>query len=120
MDKTRAQELLRARRDELQKIARVATDQGELDTAQRDSTGETSTVDQHPADLASDTLEREVDLSVREAAEDSLRQVEAALERLEAGTYGICERCNEPIPDERLEARPEAQYCVEHQPATAA
>ena len=41
-------------------------------------------------------------------------QVDAALARVEAGTYGICEVCGEPIPDGRLEARPTARTCVEH------
>ena len=40
--------------------------------------------------------------------------VDAALARVEAGTYGICEVCGEPVPDGRLEARPTARTCVEH------
>jgi RNA polymerase-binding protein DksA len=117
MDNTKAKQLLEARKADLQKIAHIATEQGDLNVEQRESAGDVAT---DPTELASDTLEREVDLSIRDAAEDSLRMVEAALERVSEGTYGTCARCGEPIPDERLEARPEAEYCVEHQPATAA
>ena len=40
------------------------------------------------------------------------RQIEAALQRLDAGTYGVCERCGQPIPPRRLEALPYATLCV--------
>lgn len=44
-----------------------------------------------------------------------LDEVNAALGRLEAGTYGVCERCSRPIPLARLRAMPSARYCVECQ-----
>ena len=116
MNTARAKELLEQRRTDLTEVVRVATDQGSLNESQADSSGEMAAYDQHPADLATDTLEREVDLSVRETAEASLQDVDRAFERIEKGTYGTCPVCNEPIPDERLEARPEAEFCVEHQP----
>lgn len=47
-----------------------------------------------------------------EAAASELRQVDEALARLDAGTYGICANCGRPIPAARLEARPFAEYCV--------
>jgi RNA polymerase-binding transcription factor DksA len=118
MDDGRARELLEKRRDDLDAIVRAATQQGSLDQAQSDSTGDSAS-DQHPGDLATDTLERELDLSVRENAEAELRDVDRAIERLAKGLYGICPVCDEPIPDERLEARPEAEFCITHQPATA-
>jgi DnaK suppressor protein len=43
---------------------------------------------------------------------DTLQDVEQALERMEAGTYGLCERCGQPIGDERLEALPAARLCM--------
>src|SRR5260370_6356578 len=75
---------------------------------------ELSIVDQHPADLATDTVEREQHVSVIEMAEASLRDVEGAEQRLEQGKYGICEADGRPIPDERLRALPETPFCVEH------
>jgi DnaK suppressor protein len=47
-------------------------------------------------------------------ARADLAEVDAALTRLDAGTYGICEVCGRPIPGERLEARPAARCCVQH------
>ena len=72
--------------------------------------------DQHTADAATDTLEREVALSVRESTEAHLKDIDSALRRLDEGKYGKCEVCGVKIPDGRLEAKPEAAYCVDHQP----
>ncbi len=47
-----------------------------------------------------------------EAAQAELRQVDEALMRMDAGTYGICAHCGRPIPPERLAVRPFAEYCV--------
>jgi RNA polymerase-binding transcription factor DksA len=117
MDKDRARKLLESRKEELMKTVRAATEQGGLNSDQRSAAGEIVTIE--AAELAAETLERELDLSVREAAEASLRDVERAMKRLEDGTYGSCLECGRPIPDERLEAKPEAEYCVEHQPSAA-
>jgi RNA polymerase-binding transcription factor DksA len=81
---------------------------------------EPSHQDQHPADVASELLERSVDFSVVEMAEGALKDVELALRNLEKGTYGLCEVCGQPIPQARLEALPEARFCVEHAPSAAA
>ena len=80
-------------------------------------TGEITTVDQHPADTSDITFQRELDLTVRTIAESRLSQVEEALERQRAGTYGICENCGRPIDPERLRARPEATLCIDCQRA---
>lgn len=47
-----------------------------------------------------------------EAAASELRQVDDALARMDAGTYGVCANCGRPIPAARLQARPFAEYCV--------
>jgi RNA polymerase-binding protein DksA len=117
MDIERARKLLEHRRDELMTIVRAATEQGDLNSDQRSAAGEIVTIE--AAELAAETLERELDLTIREAAEASLRDVEHAIKRLADGTYGYCLECGRPIPDERLEAKPEAEYCVEHQPSAA-
>jgi RNA polymerase-binding protein DksA len=80
-------------------------------------TGEITTVDQHPADTSDITFQRELDLTVRTIAESRLSQVEEALERQRAGTYGICQNCGRPIDPERLRARPEATLCIDCQRA---
>ncbi len=117
MDADRARQLLEQRRRDLETVARAATEQGALDEEQASNSGEVSLVDQHSADVATDTLEREMGLSVRESAEASLRDVDRALRKIETGNYGVCEACGQPIGDERLEARTEAAFCIDHQPA---
>ena len=83
--------------------------------SERDALGEISFADQHPADVASETFEREKDVSILENVDEQLRDVEGALKRLDDGTYGRCEICGKDIGDERLRARPEARYCVDDQ-----
>ncbi len=66
----------------------------------------------HLADDATDIAEQERDLALIGTLQERMREVDRALERLEAGTYGICDNCNQPIPPERLEARPFSALCV--------
>jgi len=56
---------------------------------------------------------REFQLGLIENEEEILREVHQALSRLTEGTFGICERCEQPIPPRRLEVLPYARYCVE-------
>jgi DnaK suppressor protein len=76
--------------------------------ASRDSNAD----DEHDPEGATIAFERsQVGALVRQA-EEHLAQVEAALARLDAGTYGVCAVCGQPIPPERLEVRPAAATCV--------
>jgi RNA polymerase-binding transcription factor DksA len=68
--------------------------------------------DQHLADHASEMFDREVDESLGENAEQIVREIDAALARIDDGTYGTCTRCSRPIPEERLDAVPYAVLCV--------
>jgi RNA polymerase-binding transcription factor DksA len=85
------------------------------DESTSESTGEISHFDQHEADVASDTFEREKDFSILEVVEAELADVERALTRLDEGSYGTCEACGSPIGDERLAVSPAARFCVQHQ-----
>lgn len=69
--------------------------------------------DSHMADSASETLDRGIELSLEDNAEHLLAAVDAALGRIDAGTYGLCERCGAAIAEERLEALPWATKCIE-------
>jgi DnaK suppressor protein len=64
------------------------------------------------ADAGSKTFEREHEMSLANNSRDLLVQVERALGRLDAGTYGRCEDCGKPIPKARLQAFPRATLCV--------
>jgi DnaK suppressor protein len=64
-------------------------------------------------DTATATLDREIDYSLEENSESVLRSIDAALRRIEDGTFGICETCGQPISEERLEAIPYATQCID-------
>ena len=85
---------------------------------QREVTGESSTVSQHPADTADFTRQRELQQTTQQLLERETAQVEAALHARQTGTYGVCANCGQAIPSERLEARPEATLCVDCQRRT--
>ena len=67
----------------------------------------------HIADSASETYLRELDGGLEENAEHLLTEIQAALERIEEGTYGLCVTCGKPIAPERLEAVPYAARCLD-------
>jgi RNA polymerase-binding protein DksA len=110
------EELLRRRAAEADRIVEFI-DHTSLAGDEEGVTGELTTADQHPADTSDMTFQRELDLTVREMAQAREAQVEQALDRLRAGTYGICQECGRPIDPERLRARPEATLCIECQRA---
>lgn len=72
-----------------------------------------SSGDNHLADTASETYEREFDEGLEEDAERQLREVDAALARIEGGTYGTCAVCGKTIPEGRLEAVPWTTLCID-------
>jgi RNA polymerase-binding transcription factor DksA len=100
-ERTRVEGLIRNLKDEL-------GDEGE-----NDQLSELSDYDQHPADTASETFEREKDVSILEQLEKELEELRAALERIDAGTYGVDEVTGKPIAPERLEAVPTARTNVD-------
>lgn len=70
-------------------------------------------VDNHLADEGSELYEREKTLSLERSLRQTLEEVRRALEKLDAGTYGICDNCGRPIAPERLEALPHATLCIQ-------
>jgi RNA polymerase-binding protein DksA len=80
-----------------------------------DETGEDAAYDNHLADTATETYDRELDYTLEENAEHILHEIEAALKRIEDGTYGQCTNCGKQIPAERLEALPYATLCIDCQ-----
>jgi RNA polymerase-binding transcription factor DksA len=82
---------------------------------QREAAGELSVVDQHPADVADVTMQREVDYTIKGIVEDEVHQVQQALKRQAEGRYGRCDGCGQAIDPERLRVRPQATLCIECQ-----
>jgi DnaK suppressor protein len=109
MDRRRAKKLLKqqlAELDEREDWARSDDEQ---------ALSEQGAVSQHPADFGSDLAnEMERDLMSR-TIERERQQILDALQRIADGTYGRCDVDGEKIDDARLEARPEAVYCLRHQ-----
>jgi DnaK suppressor protein len=82
----------------------------EITELQRDRLTDSAGDDQ--ADTGTKTFEREQEISLANSILERVTQVERALERLDEGGYGWCERCGNPIPVERLAAFPSATLCV--------
>src|SRR5260221_11628312 len=113
MDTDAARARLEAARTRLEEKRRAAQDL--VSGTPEEAVQELATYDQHLADQGTETFERERDLSVLQRVEAQLREVDDALARLDAGTYGRCEICGKEIGEARLEAMPAARYCLEDQ-----
>ncbi|MDC3417058.1 TraR/DksA C4-type zinc finger protein [Aquibacillus salsiterrae] len=80
----------------------------------KESMGELSNYDNHPADHGTALFEREKDIALNEHAEQELKDIKAALAAIDQGTYGKCEVCGADIPFDRLEVIPTTLRCVQH------
>ena len=69
--------------------------------------------DNHLADIATHTYDRELDSTLEESEEQHLAHIDAALKRIEEGAYGTCDNCGQEIHVERLEAMPWATLCID-------
>ena len=83
-----------------------------LKKSRTEGNGDLSSMPIHMADIGTDNFEQEFTLSLMESEEVTLENIEAALERIEDGTYGLCEECGVKIPKKRLEAIPYTSMCV--------
>lgn len=112
-DVVRLQEMLLQKREAI--LANVGEIEGEaLNRSRAEASGDLSYVPIHMADVGTDSYNQDVALSLANGERDLLREVDAALHRIEEGTYGFCEATGRPIPKTRLEAMPWARYCVEY------
>jgi RNA polymerase-binding transcription factor DksA len=111
IDPEEARERVEAERERVEGLIRHLRD--ELDDETDGEQSELADYDQHPADSGSETFEREKDLSILDQLEAELAELQAALERIDAGTYGIDEVTGKPIARERLEALPAARTNVD-------
>jgi RNA polymerase-binding transcription factor DksA len=103
--------LLALRDGMLDSMAGVAKD----NLRSRAEGSEASAFGMHQADAGSDAYDRDFALSLLSQEQDALYEIEEALKRIEAGTYGICEMSGKQIPHLRLEAIPFARFTVECQ-----
>ena len=108
MDTATARKRLEEIRGELDKSIAVLQGEQPMERAGTDSP-------QDPADAGTNLSENDRTQAVLTAAKSQLRAVSDALDRIEHGTYGTCADCGTPIPEGRLDARPEAARCVKCQ-----
>lgn len=80
--------------------------------SESDVASEAGGYEDHPADMASETYEREKDLALGDNLQDILGKIRVALEKMDEGTYGTCDVCGRRIGAARLEALPFATLCV--------
>ena len=80
-------------------------------TTQSEMVGDVG-LDDESADAGTATYEREKDLSIENNVRDLLQKIERALKRIEAGTYGTCDRCGKPIEKPRIKALPYVDLCI--------
>jgi RNA polymerase-binding protein DksA len=92
--------------DEIKSIAKDAA------TSPRDASGDLSAYTVHMADMAADTYDRELSMNIASSEQEILYQIDDALKRLDEGSYGICQQCNQPITMSRLKAVPYASLCI--------
>jgi len=93
----------------MKEIDRIESDT--LGKSQKDLSGDLSGYTLHMADLGTDAFEREFMLNLATNKQELLYEIDEALQKIEEGTYGICESCNKPIPQKRLKALPFAKFC---------
>lgn len=86
-----------------------------LKRSAKDDAGDLSAYGQHMADAGTDTFDRDFALSMVASEQEALSEIDAALKRIHAGTYGICEITQKPIAKERLLAVPFTRYTAEAQ-----
>jgi DnaK suppressor protein len=100
--------LLRARlRGDVNTMAEAA-----LSKTRSEASGDLSSMPIHMADVGSDNYEQEFTLSLMQSEEETLDQIEAALERIEDGVYGSCVECDGRITKARLNAIPYTPFCI--------
>jgi RNA polymerase-binding protein DksA len=112
VDTTRFEQILREERQRVQDAISYLHEEtpGSLEDETEEIIGNS---DNHLGETATATLDREIDYSLEENSEQVLRSIDAALQRIDDGTYGICATCGQPISEERLEAIPYATQCID-------
>ncbi len=104
-------DLLLKKKAELQKgIQHIADDA--LKTSQRDAAGDLSAYSLHMADVATDNYDREFSLGLADKEQVVVHRIDAAIEKIDEGTYGTCELCNKKIAVARLKVVPYAELCM--------
>lgn len=111
MDPWRAREILLAEENRLKAQIKELSDSG-LRAGARDAVQELSMYDNHPADSATETFERGKDIGLKDNLKILLEKTRDAIDRIDRGEWGRCERCGATIEPARLEAMPMTTMCM--------
>jgi len=106
------QTLLEKRREILRNVTEFEDEA--LKKSRLDASGDLSSMPIHMADLGTDNYEQEFALDLMGSERKLLNEIDDALQRIEKGTYGVCEGTGKPICKARLKAQPWARYSVEY------
>lgn len=90
-------------------------EQHALKKSRQENSGDLSSMPIHMADIGSDNFEQEFTLGLIENEDQTLREIEEAIKRIDDGTFGVCQSCNKNIRKVRLKALPYARHCIECQ-----
>ena len=114
MDAEHARQLIVSEKERLESLVREREAEGIGTQSETDQISELSSLDQHQGDIGTETFEREKDFSLLEQLEAEIGDLDAALRKIDEGSYGICEVCGKEIEPDRLEAVPGTRTCIEH------
>lgn len=109
-DQTRYTQLIKTLREDRADAMQTATEI--LNQDMRESLGELSLIDNHPADIGTEVYERSRDVAQHDRLIHRVEAIDVALARFDEGKYGDCEHCGQEIPFERLEALPYTTVCT--------
>ncbi|MBI4834156.1 MAG: TraR/DksA C4-type zinc finger protein [Planctomycetes bacterium] len=84
-----------------------------LSQSRREASGDLSDLPLHMADAGTDTFEQDFTLGLMENEGEEIHEIDAALDRIEEQTFGVCERCSKPISEKRLKAIPFSRLCID-------
>lgn len=108
----RALTALAAERNRIERVVAELAAAALSEQSAEEDLGEIAAASQHPADVASETFEREVEFGLLDEFRTVLAEVDHAVARVADGTYGTCQRCGQHIATDRLHAVPATRWCL--------
>ncbi len=99
--------------EERQKLVRELEYEGsQIAQTQVESSGDLSAYSNHMADQGTETERREITSQILSSRREALFEIDLALQKINQGKYGFCERCDKPISKRRLKFLPQARLCI--------
>ena len=108
-----SEELRHRLTEEREQLQKEIDGMADLRSQSDDPTLDVESYGNHPANAGSETYEMEKNLGLLENLRGQLAMTDAALARLDQGSYGVCTNCGRPIDPDRLEALPHAALCID-------